>query len=101
MMAVIPKVQRQFKYCEMKAPAMGPTGGPSMALKKTKLVALPLVSGGNKSAIVPPPITIGTEATHPWKNRRTTSRGKFHEIPASTVKYTKPALVHWYSGRRP
>lgn len=116
-MATNQKFHLQPLAAVRKPPMIGPTQGPTanscqyLLHKNGRLyllgpiiqttMAVPRCSLLIKSAIVPPPSTIGAPPKQPIKNRKTTNWPILVDTAAAMLKMTNKALQLWYNGKRP
>lgn len=88
--------------CWIKTPpTTRPTIGLKMGPKAQKAIALPLISTGIKSAIVPLPQVIAATTPNPARNRNVISMLMFLATAQPIVKMKNKTLQVWYTGRRP
>jgi hypothetical protein len=88
--------------CWIKTPpTTGPTIGLKMGPKAQKAIALPLISTGIKSAIVPLPQVTAATPANPARNRNAISMPMFLATAQPIVKMKNKTLHVWHTERCP
>jgi len=100
-MARIQNTQVQDLFSTRKPPHTGPMTGPSKGPILQIAIAPARCSGGNISAIVPPPSVRGADPAQPARRRKAMSMPIEFESAQATLKITKRTLQMLYRRLRP